>query len=80
MCKKYTKGKSMYKTKTAAFLVMSMLMFEGCASDGGSSTVGPNGRESTLSDNKIEGLYLFKIETNQNQITVRSGGNVKVGL
>ena len=56
------------------------LAFTGCASDGGSSSMGSHGKESTLSENKLEGLYLFKIETNQNVITIHSGGDAKVGI
>ena len=56
------------------------LAFTGCASDGGSSSMGTHGKESLLSENKIEGLYLFKIETNQNVITINSQGDAKVGI
>ena len=55
------------------------IAFTGCASDGGAS-VGTHGKDSTLSENKLEGLYLFKIETNQNVITITSQGDAKVGI
>ena len=57
-----------------------MALMTGCASDGGSASVGQHGKDSTLSENKLEGLYLFKIETNQNVITITSDGDVKVGI
>ena len=58
-----------------------MLGLNGCAMGRSAvSPIGSHGKESTLSDNKIEGLYLFKIETNQNNITVHSGGDAKVGM
>ena len=60
-------------------LVVAMLLFSGCAS-GGPSSVGGHGKDSTLSENKLEGLYLFKVETNQNVINIRSGGDAKVGI
>jgi len=62
--------------------VLAMLMLNGCAAgtNGVSAPLGAHGKESILSDNKIEGLYLFKIETNQNNITVNSGGDAKVGM
>ena len=53
----------------------------GCAMGrGANATIGSHGKESILSDNKLEGLYLFKIETNQNNITVTAQGDAKVGL
>ena len=60
-------------------VIFAAAAFTGCASDGGAS-VGPNGKDSTLSENKLEGLYLFKIETNQNVITITSQGDAKVGI
>ena len=63
-------------------IVLGLLVIaglSGCASDGGAS-VGTHGKDSTLSENKLEGLYLFKIETNQNVITITSDGDVKVGI
>ena len=54
------------------------LAFTGCAS--GTNSMGSHGKESTLSDNQIEGLYLFKIETNQNVITIHSGNDAKVAI
>jgi len=56
------------------------LGLSGCASDGGSATIGQHGKDSTLSGNKLAGLYLFKIETNQNVITITSEGDARVGL
>ena len=60
-------------------LAVLALAFTGCAS-GGPNSVGSHGKESLLSENKIEGLYLFKIETNQNVITVHSQGDAKVAI
>ena len=60
--------------------LLAILAFTGCASDGGSASVGQHGKDSTLSENKLEGLYLFKIETNQNVITITSQGDAKVGI
>ena len=59
--------------------LMTLIVMNGCAS-GGSSSMGTHGKESLLSENKIEGLYLFKIETNQNVITVHSQGDAKVAI
>ena len=67
----------MFKVYIAIFF---MALMTGCASDGGSASVGQHGKDSTLSENKLEGLYLFKIETNQNVITITSDGDVKVGI
>ena len=60
-------------------LVVISFLFVGCAS-GGPSSVGGHGKDSTLSENKLEGLYLFKVETNQNHINITSGGDAKVGI
>ena len=59
--------------------ISCLVLLSGCASDGGAS-VGPHGKDSTLSDNKLEGLYLFKIETNQNTINITSHGDAKVAM
>ena len=56
------------------------IAFTGCASDGGSMGVGSHGQDSTLSDNDLEGLYLFKIDTQNNVITIHSGGKVELKL
>jgi len=61
-------------------LVGMIILLNGCAGGAGSSTVGPHGTDSLLSDNKLEGLYLFKIETNQNHLNITSRGDVKVGM
>ena len=61
-------------------MLAMVIAFTGCASDGGSMGVGTHGKDSTLSENKLEGLYLFKIETNQNVITITSQGDAKVGI
>mgnify|MGYP000651504932 CR=1 FL=1 len=61
-------------------ILLLPLLLMGCASDGGSAQVGQHGTDSTLSDNKIEGLYLFKVETNMNTITVSGRDSVKVEL
>ena len=66
--------------KTILVAIVMVAGLSGCATDGGSMSVGPHGTDSTLSNNKIEGLYLFKIETNQNVITVTSQGDAKVSL
>ena len=70
------------KKEWIPFYIMATLTLglSGCAGGSGASSVGPHGTDSMLSDNKVEGLYLFKIETNQNVITVHSGGDVKVGM
>ena len=65
--------------KKIVLFVTTMFLFVGCASEGPNS-MGSHGKESLLSENKIEGLYLFKIETNQNVINIRSGGDAKVGI
>ena len=67
----------MLKAYIAIFI---MALMTGCASDGGSATVGQHGKDSTLSENKVEALYLFKIETNQNVITITAHGDAKVGI
>ena len=62
-------------------LALVMVGLNGCAvGKSVSAPFGAHGKESILSDNKIEGLYLFKIETNQNNITVNSGSDAKVGM
>ena len=66
----------MYKIMMA--LVASLLV--GCASDGGSTRVGQHGTDSTLSENAIEGLYLFKVETNMNTINVTGRDSIKVKI
>jgi len=70
------------KKQWIPFYVMAVIMLglSGCSGDGGPNTVGSHGTDSTLSDNKLEGLYLFKIEANTNTLNVHSGGDVKVGL
>ena len=60
--------------------ILAIFTLAGCASGTGGTSVGPHGTESTLSDNKLEGLYLFKIETNQNHLNITSRGDVKVGM
>jgi len=60
--------------------LIAILILAGCSSGTGGTNVGPHGTESTLSDNKLEGLYLFKIETNQNHLNITSRGDVKVGM
>jgi len=60
-------------------MVLSVLMV-GCASDGGSMSVGEHGTDSTLSHNRVEGLYLFKIAVDQRSLTVTSGRDAKVGF
>jgi len=65
---------------TALFSAMiAAIALSGCTS-GGPNSMGSHGKESLLSENKIEGLYLFKIETNQNVITVHSQGDAKVAI
>jgi len=59
--------------------IAMIMILSGCAAEGPNS-MGSHGKESTLSGNKIEGLYLFKIETNQNVITVNSGNDAKVAI
>lgn len=61
-------------------ILLLPLLLVGCSSGTGGTNVGPHGTESTLSDNKLEGLYLFKIETNQNHVNITSRGDVKVAL
>ncbi len=68
----------MKKTITAAMVVV--LGLSGCASDGGSATVGAHGTDSTLSGNTIEGLYLFKVQTEMNTINVNSRDMVRIKL
>ena len=60
--------------------VVLSLWLSGCAGGNGPSSIGSHGKESMLSENKIEGLYLFKIETNQNVINITSHGDAKVGI
>ena len=69
----------MKKFSLYSLLAVGVLALNGCASEG-PSTVGSHGKESLLSENKLEGLYLFKIETNQNVINITSGGDAKVGI
>ena len=64
--------------KTLLISILAILGISGCAGSGGSTTIGPDGLDSTLSKNKIEGLYLFKIETNTNHINISSSNDVKV--
>ena len=66
--------------KLSLLVTLGALLLSGCAGGSGASNIGPHGTDSMLSGNKVEGLYLFKIETNQNVITVHSGGDVKVGM
>ena len=61
-------------------LLLLPLLLVGCASDGGSTTIGQHGTDSTLSDNKIDGLYLFKIDTQMNTINVTSRDMVRIKL
>jgi len=56
------------------------LFLTGCATDGGVSPMGAGAKEETLSNNSIKGMYLFKIESNTNNITVNSRGDGKVSL
>jgi len=63
-----------------ATAALTAILLSGCAGGGGPSSIGSHGKESTLSENKLEGLYLFKIETNQNVITIHSGGDAKIGI
>jgi len=73
------KGCKMRILRSLVPVLLFGLMLSGCAS-GGPNSVGSHGKESLLSENKIEGLYLFKIETNQNVITVHSQGDAKVAI
>ena len=66
--------------KKLILIVLTASLLVGCSSGTGGTSVGPHGTESTLSDNKLEGLYLFKIETNQNHLNITSRGDVKVAL
>ena len=61
-------------------LLLIPLVLVGCASDGGSTRVGQHGTDSTLSENAIEGLYLFKVETNMNTINVTGRDSIKVKI
>ena len=61
-------------------LLLIPLVLVGCASDGGSTTVGQHGTDSTLSENKLDGLYLFKIQTQMNTINVTSRDMVRIKL
>jgi len=61
-------------------LILAVLLFTGCASDGGSMGIGAHGKDSTLSENDVEALYLFKISTENNHITIHSGGKVELKL
>ena len=65
--------------KTALFTAIAIAL-SGCAGGAGPNSMGSHGKESTLSDNKIEGLYLFKINTQMNTINVRSGSSVELKL
>ena len=65
--------------KKVMIALMLSFIFVGCAS-GGPNSLGSHGKDSTLSENKIEGLYLFKVETNMNQINITSHGDAKVGI
>ena len=64
------------------FIVLALLSFAmvGCANDGGVSPMGAHAKEDILSNNGIEGLYLFKWEMNTNNITVNSKGDARIGL
>jgi len=63
-----------------SLLTLAVFIFTGCAGGNGPSSIGSHGKESLLSENKIEGLYLFKVETNQNVINITSHGDAKVGI
>jgi len=73
------KGSKMKILRSWQPVLLFGLMLSGCASEGPNS-MGSHGKESLLSENKIEGLYLFKIETNQNVINVHSGNDAKVSI
>ena len=63
------------------FIILGLVLgLSGCASDGGSTRVGQHGIDSTLSENAIEGLYLFKVETNMNTINVTGRDSIKVKI
>ena len=61
-------------------MILGTLGLSGCSGDGGPNHIGTHGTDSTLSDNKLEGLYLFKIESNNITMNLRSDGDVKVSL
>ena len=64
----------------SSILILAVLLFTGCASDGGSMGVGAHGQDSTLSDNDLELLYLFKVNTQMNTTNIHSGGKVELKL
>ncbi len=70
----------MKKITAITTIMMLVLGLNGCASDGGSATVGAHGTDSTLSENKLEGLYLFKVNTQMNTINVTSRDMVRIKL
>jgi len=55
------------------------LLLSGCAMDGATAPM-THSKEETLSNNSVKGMYLFKIESNTNNITVNSRGDGKVSL
>jgi len=65
--------------KTIFASIAAIFAFGGCATDGGVSPM-THSKEETLSNNSVKGMYLFKIESNTNNITVTARGDGKVSL
>ena len=77
----YNNERIKMKKKIVNVFLMFLLVpfFVGCATDGGPNNIGDRGQESTLSNNNVQGMYLFKIETNQQQYSI-SARDVKIGM
>jgi len=61
-------------------ILLIPLLLVGCTSGNGLTTIGTHGKDSTLSNNTLEGFYLFKIEAQMNTINVTSRDMVRIKL
>ena len=66
--------------KLSLLAIFGALLLSGCSSDGGPSTIGAHGKESVLSGTRLEGLYLFKVDSRVININARGGDGMELKL